>query len=56
MIAKATAATVLVVGGEGDDGVNVLLVGGEGGGGDELLVFSPRHKLHFLFLITLQSA
>ena len=56
MIAKATAATVLVVGGEGDDGVNLLLVGSEGGSGDELLVFSPRLKLHFFFLITLQSA
>ena len=31
---------LLVVGGEGDDGVNLLLVGGDGGSGDGLLVFS----------------
>jgi hypothetical protein len=31
---------LLVVGGDGDDGVNLLLVGGDGACGDGLLVFS----------------
>jgi hypothetical protein len=41
--------------GEGVGGVELLVLVGEGGG--VLLVnFSPRLKLHFFFLITLQSA
>jgi hypothetical protein len=42
-------------GDEGDGSVELLVVVG-GGGGELLVNFSPRLKLHFFFMITLQSA